>query len=158
LAVLKSAPPDARARAAGVLAGLGCEPGRVVPALVAALADDSRDVRQAAAEALGSLGPSARRAGPRGAEVEADLVSHALRSRLSDRDALVRVSAARALRRIGAADDRVAGVLCRELVVALLRTQEGEDLNAPRKAAAELGEMGKAGARAVPLLVLALNS
>jgi HEAT repeat protein len=78
-----------RVTAARALAGAGAEEAAAtVPALMAALRDQTACVRDAAAEALGELGPAAHAA------------LAALLKRLSDENPFVRATAAAALEKI----------------------------------------------------------
>ncbi len=92
-AVLREATVDAdpgvRAQAVTQLAWLDVKPDdALLAALVARLADGAESVRQSAVDALGRFGPAAKSALP------------ALRQRLQDPDAYVRLLAAGAIRRI----------------------------------------------------------
>lgn len=89
-ALFESGDPDARRRAAALLARIGPAARPALPALVQALKDPGRDFRIMAAETLGAIGPEAAPAVPSLGETVR-----------SDGSGTVRMRAAEALSRIG---------------------------------------------------------
>jgi HEAT repeat protein len=108
-----------------------------VPALTELLSDKGADIRIAAAEAFGQIGPLAEPAEP------------ALIRALKDDDKFVRRKAARIL---GAIGSRV-----EETVPALIEALRDEDVFVRRRAAEALGRIGPAAVTAVPALIEALR-
>lgn len=159
------------AAALKALGRIGPEAAVAVPAVTAALADASRDVRASAAEALGRIGSAARTAGPAlaGALVDA---SESVRKNASaalpqvDPDWATAPEAAQLLASWGAALCSVgakaqsAGEALKlagaSAVPALLTALEATDRVAREQAATLLGQLGPAAREAVPALRRAL--
>ena len=105
-----------------------------VPALIKALGDENSYVRSAAAEALGKIGPEA---------------VPALIRALGDEDSSVRWRAAYTLGEIGPE--------AKEAVLALIRALGDEDSSVRWRAARALGKIGPEAKEAVPALIEALG-
>ena len=121
----------------GAVESDGTTAAAAVAALDAALSSDDADVRRAAADALGTLGPPA-------STTVASLLTLA-----DDSNPVVSRAALIAVVRVGGARDKVLDVLVREL-------SDGSDM--ARAAAAEaLGELGSDAAPAVDALAVAAN-
>ena len=131
---LRSSSPADRVRAAKDLGRLGWLAGEALPALVAALHDDDAKVREAAAHAIGLMGPEAL---------------PTLVGMLAHDDKYVRRNAVWALGKLGPLARPALGDLCRALKDADPRTASG--------AAQSLGGMGADGADAVPPLAEAMR-
>lgn len=164
LAAMHGSDPVARWDAIAALARQG---SAAVPGLVAALASPRERVRQAAAIALGRIGPAAKPA------------EAALLAALQDKDGDVREMAAQALGRTGADPatavpalasrlwlpqpyvcGRVAETLAglgADAVPELVRALAGADVEARRCASIALGRLGGKAREAVPALVGALR-
>lgn len=119
-----------RAAAKGLEEG-GVESKPAVPALIKALKDRDTFVRRFAARALGAIGPDAQAAIP------------ALTAALDDPRKEVQQSAARALAKLGSS-----GV---EMLIALVR-DDSKDAAIRQQAIDSLGDLGRAGRSAVPVL------
>ena len=131
---LRSKAPVDRVRAAKDLGRLGWLAREAIPALVAALKDDDAKVREAAAQAVGQMGPEAL---------------PALAGMLDHTDKYVRRNAVWAMGKLGPAARVAIRDLCQALKDADPRTASG--------AAQALGNMGPAGAEAVPPLAEAMR-
>lgn len=127
---LRGADAAARREAVQALGAIGVES---VPALVAALNDASADIRTAAADALGRVGPEAKAALP------------ALTATLKDPEKAVRQHAAFAL---GVVDPEDAAVL-----PALVELLKDSDLEVRRHAALSLGRLGPSARPALEVLM-----
>jgi HEAT repeat protein len=158
-----------RVRAADLLGALGPGARDVAgPALVAALRDDSREVRSVAATSLGQLGHGGAEAVPLLTELlnsddrlratralasfgaQAKTAVGPLTGLLADPDSEVRWNAARTLGKIGPE--------ARAAVPALVETLNKDDVALVREHAAEaLGDIGPDAAAAVPDLARALK-
>jgi len=126
-------------RAAGrALGNIGREAKSAVPALIKALEDKDREVRDWATRALGCIGSEAQAAVP-----------HLIKTMKSDKSESVRWGAAHALGSIGPA--------AKEAVPALIEALKGEDAWLCHFAAQALGGIGPDAKKAVPALVEALN-
>jgi HEAT repeat protein len=172
LAALHDHRPEVRCRALSLLARVAPAEREVVQALCAALNDEDSGVRTSAARELGSLGPPARAvagvsiplplstgsraAGSATGEMHTDLVAAALRARLKDSRADVRLAAAEALGRLGLGDAAVVDALAWELADLSNWHRDRYDSTPRARAATALRDMGPAAARAVPMLALAL--
>ncbi|MDY6906429.1 MAG: HEAT repeat domain-containing protein [Thermodesulfobacteriota bacterium] len=166
-----------RRNAANSLAGIGRDAANAVPALILAILDDSdwgyhyREVRKAAARALGEIGFAARAANPalietaksddyavRLAAVKAlgrigprseNQVIAALKNALDDPDYDVRREAAAALGRFGIEDNAT--------VDELVRSLSDQDFDVRREAAISLGRLGPSSDETIKALVNALD-
>jgi len=123
-----------REAALSALRKMGLE---AVPALIAALKDSDRKVRESAAKALGDIGPAAKEAVP------------ALIAALKDGDRFVQSLAAKVLGEIGPA--------AKEAVLALIDAQKDSDRKVRESAAEALEDIGPAAKEAVPALIAALK-
>ncbi len=132
--LLRGRGPADRLRAAKDLGRLGWLAREAMPALVAAVGDDDGNVREAAAHAVGQMGPDA---------------VPALVSMLGHHDKYVRRHAVWALGRLGPLARPALTDLCRVLKDADPRTASG--------AAQALGSLGADGADAVPPLAEAMR-
>lgn len=155
------------------LAKIGPDDRRVVPALIAALGDNKADIRRAAAEAIGNVGPSAANASDR-------LINLASNHR---EEVLVREFSIAALARIAPQDEAVNAALVNAVadgdpriykaavaalvavrsttigdndVPALIRQLQSEVPGTRITAAQQLGECGPYAASAVPALIESL--
>ena len=131
---LRSLTPMDRVRAAKDLGRLGWLAREALPALVAALHDDDTKVREAAAQAIGLMGPESL---------------PALVGMLSHDDKYVRRHAVWAMGKLGPLARAALGDLCSALKDADPRTASG--------AAQALGSLGTDGADAVPSLAEAMR-
>jgi len=131
---LRSRLPENRLRAAKDLGRLGWLAREALPALVGVLRDDEAKVREAAAQAVGQMGPEAL---------------PALTGMLTHTDKYVRRNAVWALGRLGPVARPALPALCRVLADPDPRTASG--------AAQALGNMGAAGAEAVGPLAEAMR-
>lgn len=131
---LRSRTPADRARAAKTLGRLGWLAKDALPALVGVLRDDDGKVREAAAQAVGQMGP----------EAVPDLTGM-----LAHADKYVRRNAVWALGRLGPGARPALGALGRVLKDGDPRTASG--------AAQALGNMGADGAAAIPQLTEAMR-
>jgi HEAT repeat protein len=131
---LRGKTPADRVRAAKDLGRLGWLARDAMPALVAALKDDDAKVREAAAQAVGQMGPDAL---------------PALTAMLGHSDKYVRRNAVWALGKLGAAARAALRDLCQTLKDSDPRTASG--------AAQALGNMGADGAEAVAPLAEAMR-
>lgn len=131
---LRSRIPENRLRAAKDLGRLGWLARDALPALVGVLRDEEAKVREAAAQAVGQMGPEAL---------------PALTGMLAHTDKYVRRNAVWALGRLGPAARPALPALCRGLSDPDPRTASG--------AAQALGNMGAAGAESVPQLAEAMR-
>ena len=129
LVITLGVPARAARQAAGRVAGQAAD----VPRLIATLKDTDSQAREAAAQALGRIGPAAE------AAVEP------LVAMFSDEDLYLRGAAAAALGRIGSA-----------AVPTLVRALEDPSAEIRRSAAIALGRMGPAGRVAIPALITAV--
>lgn len=134
LRALRSRLPENRLRAAKDLGRLGWLAREALPALVGVLRDDEAKVREAAAQAVGQMGPEAL---------------PALTGMLTHTDKYVRRNAVWALGRLGPVARPALSALCRGLIDPDPRTASG--------AAQALGNMGAAGAEAVGPLAEAMR-
>jgi len=128
-----------REEAAGLIGALGgTAAGQdALPTLLAALQDESEDVRGSAAEALERLGQTS------------DVVVSALLTALQDESEDVRESAAEALGRLGQTSDVV--------VSALLAALQDESKDVRESAAVSLGQLGQTSEAVVSALLIALR-
>ena len=131
---LRSRTATDRIRAAKDLGRLGCLARESLPTLVGLLRDDEAKVREAAAQAVGQMGPGALAA---------------LSGMLTHSDKYVRRNAVWAMGKLGPAALPALANLCRGLKDADPRTASG--------AAQALGCMGEAGADAIPALTEAMR-
>jgi HEAT repeat protein len=127
-----------------------------VLALCAALKDDFSSVRWWAAAALGSLGPGVRTLTRTVGERRREVVIPALRERLRDREASVRIAAAAALLKVGYHNDELVQQLGQELLDPWGRLVR-QPSDSRWHAAIVLRDLGPKAAPAVPLLMLALH-
>lgn len=131
---LRSRMPTDRIRAAKDLGRLGSLARESLPTLVGLLRDDEAKVREAAAQAVGQMGPGALAA---------------LSGMLTHSDKYVRRNAVWAMSRLGVHAKPALAALCRGLKDLDPRTASG--------AAQAIGNMGEAGADAIPALTEAMR-
>lgn len=131
---LRSPAPDARARSARALGRLGWLARDSLPLLVAALSDGDAGVREAAAQAVGQMGPEA--------------LPH-LTKMLSHEDKYVRRNAVWAIGKLGP--------LAKGCVPTLCETLHDPDPRTASGAAQALGNMGADASEAVPPLTEAMR-
>jgi HEAT repeat protein len=131
---LQHAAPTERLRAARDLARLGWLAREALPALVAAVDDEDAKVREAAAQAVGNMGPDA-------------LVT--LTRMLTHHDKYVRRNAVWAMGKLGPLAKPALADLCATLKNSDPRTASG--------AAQAIGNMGPDGAEAIPALAEAMR-
>ncbi|MBT3201380.1 MAG: HEAT repeat domain-containing protein [Phycisphaerales bacterium] len=147
IAGLKSDSKTNRIRAAEKLANMGSVASGAAADIIEAMDSDDAELRAYAARALGRIcQPAAGSAPP-----QADTVVPALRKKLADPDAMVRVWSAFSLFQILPDADP-------EIKVLADVVQTRGDAQARIQAAVAIGEMGPRGKGAVPALIAALSS
>lgn len=151
VAAMEIAEPPMPAAAAGVMAGMwsdaNAEASSVLPILLTMFASGDPGAVEAAARAIGAMGPEAAEALP--------VVLDAVASQDVDR----RRAAIHALGAFGAAAHDTGVPVPAEVLAALISTLEGDDAPALRvEAARMLGGMGTGASAAIPALVAAIEA
>jgi HEAT repeat protein len=153
---LRRGDADLRKRVLGLLADITPPREEIVLALCDALRDDCAAIRDHAAVALGSFGPSVRAMTRTEGEQRREVVIPALRERLRDRDQCVRVVAAGSLLKIGYHSDELVQQLGHEVLDAWPRLFRASGHHYRDVAAGILQPLGPRAAPALPSLILAL--
>jgi hypothetical protein len=151
VATMEVAEPPMPAAAAAVMAGIwsdaNAEASSVLPILLTMFAGNDPDAIEAAARAIGAMGPAAAEALP--------VVFEARASQDSQR----RLAAIHALGAFGAAAYDTGVPVPGEVLAALISTLEGDEMSGLRNEAARmLGGMGSGAAPAIPALVAAIET